>query len=1522
MRGSNKATGLMYRRTSLTLYRRVSRLVAVLAAVSIGVAMLVVLSPRPASAAACPCTIWPSTATPAVPADPEVATVELGIRFRADEAGSIIGVRFYKGDGNTGTHTGSLWENNGIRLATVTFTGESATGWQQADFAAPVAISAGTTYVASYYAPNGRYAADEGFFSAGGVTNGPLTALQDGVDGGNGVYRYGAGGGFPSSTYGSTNYWVDVVFQPSSPDTTKPSVTGTQPAADATNIPVTSGVSATFSEQVQAGTVVAALSAGAGPVAITQNYNAATRTVSLTPTSNLAVSTVYTASISGAMDTAGNVMDPVGWSFTTASTVITCPCTIWPPAAAPVVPAANDSSAVELGVKFRADRNGYVKGLRFYKGAGNTGVHVGSLWSNGGTKLASVTFSAESASGWQQATLPAPVPVTMNTTYVASYYAPVGRYAGDNYYFASSGVTRGPLAALENGVDGGNGVYRYGASGFPASTYNATNYWVDIVFDVTASDAVAPTVVLKAPAAGAYGVPTNTTVMATYSEQVVGSSVTMQLRGPSNEPVPATVAYNGSSQKSTLTPSAVLANSTTYTAMVSGARDPAGNTMSPIGWTFTTAAPVRPPDQGPGGPIAVVTSSSNPYSKYLAEILRAEGVNEFSVIDVSAMSATTLAAFDVVVIGNIAVTATQASVLTSWVSGGGNLIAMRPNATLADLLGISAVAGTTSNAYLRVDSATAAGAGIVSETIQYHGTADRYALSGAQAVASIYSNATTATTFPAVTLRNVGSSGGQAAAFTFDLSRSIVLTRQGNPAWAGQERDGIAPIRSDDLYVGGASTDWVDLAKVAIPQADEQQRLLANLIQVTARDRKPLPRFWYFPRDVRAVVVATGDDHGTGGTAGRLDKYEANSPAGCSVGDWACLRLSSYVYPGTPLSDNAAAGYVSRGFEIGLHPQNGCLDFTPASLANTYTQDRASWAVAFPSLPNPVTSRFHCIVYSDWASQPKTELANGMRLDTNYYYWPGSWMQDRPGFMTGSGMPMRFADTNGAMVDVYQAATQMTDESDQSYPFTPNALLGNALGPLGYYGAFTANLHTDRSSTFEDDQVIASARARGVPVISAKQLLTWTDGRNASSFTNISWNAGTLSFGVAVGAGADGLSGMLPTAGPDGLELVSLSRDGAAVPFVTKTIKGQEYATFSASPGAYSAAYTASGALSVTSTQTLMPAGGPDGAVTIAWATTKPATAEVALGTAPDNLAARQRSGEASSTHSVLLSGLEPGTTYYYRVTSQDTAGNKRTYPEPTQPPATFATLPADRTPPKSSDPVITPLPDGTVRVKWTTDEVADSVVRFGRSAGDLSGIRLDTSLVHDHTVVLTGLAANQAYLASVSSSDAAGNGVSGQAVPFATTGMGVADQTTAAFRKGRTAGDAHISPSGFGSITLSTDDLPGKAASSWGSFVSGVLDARAMVDWEHAMWQADVPAGSTLRVSVRTGSTATPDSTWTAWQAVPANGGKLTGSSRYIEYRVEMTSARGAVPPALYTIGFTNNGVPMPSVGEGSQPG
>ncbi len=490
-----------------------------------------------------------------------------------------------------------------------------------------------------------------------------------------------------------------------------------------------------------------------------------------------------------------------------------------------------------------------------------------------------------------------------------------------------------------------------------------------------------------------------------------------------------------------------------------------------------SASPVhaQTPSEGPGGPVLVVTDPGDRFGEYYAEILRAEGLNEFAVADVGSLSAQSLAAHQVVVLAQTGLSVAQAGLLQSWVQGGGNLIAMRPDPKLAGLLGLGSDVGDLPNGYLQV----APGRGITGEPMQFHDVADRWTVAGATTVATLYSSATAATSSPAVTLRSVGSAGGQAAAFTYDLARSVVYTRQGNPAWAGQERDsgigGGQLIRSDDLFFGGAEPDWVDLDKVSIPQADEQQRLLANLVTQMSADRMPLPRFWYLPRGEKAAVVMTGDDHANGGTTGQFNRFEAasqraaRSPTGSASGP----RRTSIRAPRSP-APKASRPTASRSR---CTSAPAATNFTRASLAANWSDQLPSFRSAFPTLDAPATSRTHCIAWSDWASEPIVGLANGIRLDTNYYYWPEGWVNDRPGMFTGSGMPMRFADLDGSMIDVYQAATQLTDESGIDYAAHIKALIDGALGAQGYYGVFTANMHTDSSQHPGADAIVAEAEA-------------------------------------------------------------------------------------------------------------------------------------------------------------------------------------------------------------------------------------------------------------------------------------------------------------------------------------------------------------------------------------------------------------------------------------------------------------
>jgi hypothetical protein len=157
-------------------------------------------------------TIWPTTAAPGTVDHGADNPVELGVKFRSDVSGAVTGIRFYKASTNTGTHVGNLWTSTGQLLATATFTGETASGWQQVSFSTPVAIAANTVYVASYHTNVGHYSQDLNFFASAGYDNAPLHALASPAADGNGVYAYGSTSSFPSGSWNASNYWVDVAF--------------------------------------------------------------------------------------------------------------------------------------------------------------------------------------------------------------------------------------------------------------------------------------------------------------------------------------------------------------------------------------------------------------------------------------------------------------------------------------------------------------------------------------------------------------------------------------------------------------------------------------------------------------------------------------------------------------------------------------------------------------------------------------------------------------------------------------------------------------------------------------------------------------------------------------------------------------------------------------------------------------------------------------------------------------------------------------------------------------------------------------------------------------------------------------------------------------------------------------------------------------------------------------------------------------------------------------------------------------
>ena len=412
----------------------------------------------------CPCSLFTEDSIPALPQLSDGIPLSLGVAFRPDAAGTVTGIRFYKGPGNTGVHTGRLFAPGGAELAAVTFSGESSSGWQSASFAVPVPVQAGKEYVAAYSSPAGGYSANLGQF-AGSYTFGPLTVPAEGG-------RFVYGGTYPERKSAS-GYLVDVVFERSGPAL---GVHARTPADGATGVPADTAVSGVFSHDVLPGSVSFDVRGPEGRTVRGQTgYDPGTRTAVFTPASPLAGAAGYTVQLSATA--AGLQPDGSGsWSFTTAEpTPGSACCSLFPPDAVPAVPVVADGVPVVLGTAFRTSADGLLQGLRFYKGPGNTGTHSGQVFTIDGTVLASATFTGESASGWQSVRFASPVPLRAGERYVAAYTSPSGTYSVSPGQFAAA-YEYGPLSVEPSG-----GRFTY-SGGFPASP-SAASYLVDVLFE-------------------------------------------------------------------------------------------------------------------------------------------------------------------------------------------------------------------------------------------------------------------------------------------------------------------------------------------------------------------------------------------------------------------------------------------------------------------------------------------------------------------------------------------------------------------------------------------------------------------------------------------------------------------------------------------------------------------------------------------------------------------------------------------------------------------------------------------------------------------------------------------------------------------------------------------------------------------------------------------------------------------------------------------------------------------------------
>ena len=281
----------------------------------------------------CPCSLFPGVLVPVtqnVPTRdgrplPGPWSYEMGVKFTVDEAMRLNGIRFFKSKSETGTHVANLWTTSGLLLASTTATNETASGWQEATFASPPLLQAGSVYIASVNV-NSFYNTTVGGL-ANQVISGPVRTV---VGPPNGVYG-SASGVFPSSSFNSSNYFTDVDVVPDG-DPAAPTVTATTPAVNATNVDANVPLTATFSRPMDPSTITATsfnvrpvgTNAGTdagGAVDATVKYNDATNTAELDPSAPLVHGVQYRATMTTAIRAADGkpLATGLSWTFTVSA---------------------------------------------------------------------------------------------------------------------------------------------------------------------------------------------------------------------------------------------------------------------------------------------------------------------------------------------------------------------------------------------------------------------------------------------------------------------------------------------------------------------------------------------------------------------------------------------------------------------------------------------------------------------------------------------------------------------------------------------------------------------------------------------------------------------------------------------------------------------------------------------------------------------------------------------------------------------------------------------------------------------------------------------------------------------------------------------------------------------------------------------------------------------------------------------------------------------------------------------------
>jgi hypothetical protein len=426
-----------------------------------------------------------------------------------------------------------------------------------------------------------------------------------------------------------------------------------------------------------------------------------------------------------------------------------------------------------------------------------------------------------------------------------------------------------------------------------------------------------------------------------------------------------------------------------------------------------------------------------------------------------------------------------------------------------------------------------------------------------------------AESFPAVVANSYGK--GKVIAFLYNLPQCIVLSRQGNPLSAGIEKDSIPGLRGMDLFTDG----WLDSSDNTINKTDEQMAFLSRCIQNLISDKRPLPRFWYFPDSLKCLVTLTND--------GEYKSEQDFEPQFRDV-DSMGAKMSLYIIGVDKVSRSWVDKWTAKGFEIAGHPDDTKEAGNPTwirmdSVINSRKKEIAS-AYGLPMRTNVNHWFVWCgkdsLGKQEFAAEAMLEERNGIEMDINYAHYDMKSNQGEhylgplginQGNFNGTGLVMKFADSRGKTINVYQHLNAVYDQ-EYNESHDPDGFFNCFKGLMDRslnneaYSFISVKSHNDEYYFSKKPllRMLAYANQHKIPVWTEMKLIDFIKMRDEASFTSLKWAGNKLEFNInSALKTSNGLTFMVPVQFKK-LRIKGLTIDGNDSEFITRSVKGSDYA--------------------------------------------------------------------------------------------------------------------------------------------------------------------------------------------------------------------------------------------------------------------------------------------------------------------------------------------------------------------------